>query len=241
VAVRRDQLVLGVAAAAVLVAIVVVGAPGGVRESREPTPTPAAGQPLFGGSLEPGVRYRTRSFVPPLSFVVSDGDWLVQDATGTDHLQLDRRIRTEAPGSELPPRSWLTFSRIARVFDPRFRHRNADLAMNNLYAWMRHHPDLVVGPAEPVTVAGIHGRSFPVTVRFSKPARAAGACRPLLVVCTSIAPDRYYPDGTRLRTIVLPLADGPFVIDIQGRTQRDLDEVEVPAAAVLRSLRLTKP
>jgi hypothetical protein len=240
VAVRRDQLVLGAAAAAVLVAIVVIGAPRGVRERAEPTPTPAAGRPLFGGSLDAGVRYRTRSFVPPFSFVVADGDWLVQDATGTDHLQLDRRIRTDAPGSELPPRSWLTFSRVRRVFDPRFRHRDADIALDDLHAWMRRHPDLIVGPAEPVTVAGVRGESFHVTVRFSKPARPAGACRPLLVVCTSIAPDRYYPDGTRLRTIVLPLADGPFVIDIQGQTQRDLDEVEVPAAAVLRSVRLTK-
>jgi hypothetical protein len=242
VAVRRDQLVLGAVAAAVLVAIVVVAAPSGVRHGPPPSPTPA-GRPLFGGSLEPGVRYRTRSFVPPLSFVVSDGDWLVQDDTGTDYLRLDRRIRSDAPGSELPPRSWLTFSRITRVFDPDFRSRNRDIALDDLHAWMKRHPDLIVGPAEPVTVAGIRGRSFPVAVRFSKPARAAGACRPLLIVCTSIAPDRYYPDGTRLRTIVLPLDNGPFVIDLQGQTQRDLEELEVPAAAVLRSLRLdaTRP
>jgi hypothetical protein len=108
---------------------------------------------------------------------------------------------------------------------------------------MKRHPDLIVGHAEPVTIAGVRGQSFPVTVQFSKPARAAGACRPLLLVCTAISPDRYYPDGTRLRTIILPLADGPFVIDLQGATQRDLDEVEAPAAAVLRSLRvdLTTP
>ncbi len=235
-------MVLGAAAAAMLVAIVVVGAPGGVRKGPAPAPTPAAGRSLFGGSLEAGVRYRTRAFVPPLSFVVSDRDWLVQDATGTDYLRLDRRRRSsDAPGSELPPRSWLTFSRVTRVYDPRFRNRNANLATRNLYAWMRRHPDLVVGRAAPVTIAGVRGQSFPVTVRFSKPARAAGACRPLLIVCTSIAPDRYFPDGTRLRTIVLPLADGPFVIDIQGQTQRDLDEVEVPAASVLRSLRVTRP
>jgi hypothetical protein len=94
-----------------------------------------------------------------------------------------------------------------------------------------------------VTIAGVRGQSFPVTVHFSRRARAAGACRPLLLVCTAISPDRYYPDGTRLREIILPLADGPFVIDLQGQTRQDLDEVEVPAAAVLRSLRvdLTTP
>jgi hypothetical protein len=242
VAVRRDQLVVGAAATAVLVAIVVLAAPRGVQQGPEPVPTPA-GRPLFGGSLEAGVRYRTRAFLPALSFAVSDGDWLVQDATATDYLRLDRRVRDDAPGSERPPRSFLTFSRLTRVFDPRFRHRRANLATRDLYAWMKRHPDLIVGPAAPVTVAGRRGRSFAVTVRFSKPARAAGACRPLLIVCTSIAPDRYYPDGTHLRTIVLSLDDGPFVIDLQGQTQKDLDEVEVPAAAVLRSLRIdaTRP
>jgi hypothetical protein len=241
VGVRRDQVVLGAAAAAVLVGIVVFAAPSGVREGPAPTPTPAAGRPLFGGSLDAGVRYRTRAFIPAFSFVVSDSDWLVQDASRTDYLRLDRRIRSDAPGSELPPRSFLTFSRVQKAHDPKLRGRDAAGALRDMYGWMRRHPDLIVGPAEPVTIAGIRGQSFPVTVRFSRPARAAGACRPLLIVCTSISPDRYYPDGTRLRTIVLPLEDAPFVIDIQGQTQRDLDEVEVPAAAVLRSLRLTRP
>jgi hypothetical protein len=240
---RRDQLVLGAAAAAVLIAIVVFAAPGGVRETAEPEATPMVGRPLFGGSLEAGVRYRTRSFIPQLSFVVSDRDWIVQDASRTDYLRLDRRIRTDTPGSELPPRSWLTFSRVTQVHNPDLPRRNVEAALGDPYAWMKRHPDLVVGPAEPITVAGIRGQSFHVTVSFSRPARAAGACRPLLVVCTSVAPDRYYPDGTRLRTIVLPLDGGPFVIDVQGQTQRDLDEVEVPATAVLRSLRLdvTRP
>jgi hypothetical protein len=235
-------VVLGTAAAAVLVAIVVFAAPSGVRTAAAPEPTHAAGKPLFGGSLDAGVRYRTRSFIPELSFVVSDRDWLVQDASGADYLRLDRRQRSsDAPVSELPPRSFLTFSRIEQVHSPHAKGRDPATALQNLYRWMKRHPDLIVGPAEPVTVAGLRGRSFHVTVHFSKPARAAGACRPLLMVCTSISPDRYYPDGTRLRTIVLPLDDGPFVIDMQGQTQRDLDGVEVPAAAVLRSLRLTKP
>ena len=234
-------MVLGAAAAAVLVAIVVVGAPGGVRTTENPEPTPAAGRPLFSGSLEAGVRYRTRSFIPPLSFVVSDRDWMAMDATRTDVLRLDRRIRSDAPGSELPSRSSLTFSRLTQV--PELPRRSADLALVNVHAWLKNHRDLVVGRARPVTIAGIRGRSFPVAVHFSRPARAAGACRPLLIVCTSIAPDRYYPDGTRLRTIVLPLADGPFVIDLQGTSQRDLDEIEAPAAAILRSLRIdvTRP
>jgi hypothetical protein len=243
VRVRRDQLVLGAAAAAVLIAIVALAAPGGVRDAGTPTPTPSGERPLFGGSLEAGVRYRTRAFIPPLSFSVSDSEWIVQDASRTDYLRLDRRIRTDRAGSELPPRSFLTFSRITRIENRRFRSRDADIALEDVYGWMKHHPDLVVGPAEPTTVAGLRGKSFHVTVSFSRPARAAGACRPLLLVCTSVAPDRYYPDGTRLRTIVLPFPDGPFVIDLQGQTQRDLDDVEAPASALLRSLRvdLTRP
>jgi hypothetical protein len=91
-----------------------------------------------------------------------------------------------------------------------------------------------------VTVAGVRGRVFDVAVDFTRPAHAAAACRALLIVCTAIAPGRYYPDGTRMRTYILPRTANtpPLVIDIVGQTQRDLDKVEAPAAEILRTLRL---
>ena len=134
-------------AAAVLVAIVAFAAAGGGVKHVAATPTPApaepAERPLFGGSLMPRVRYRTRFFVPPLSFAVADTEWIAQGTTQPDRL---------------------------------------------------------------------------------------------LLVCTTIAPGAYLVRGTRMRRIVL-MTPSPLVIDIIGATRRDLDSVEVPAMAVLRTLK----
>ena len=236
--VRRDLLILGAAAAALLVAIVAFAASTTVKTQpaqATPTATPASERQLFGGSLEPRVRYRTRAFAPPLSFVVGDTEWLVHDATQPDHLVIERRMRTGEPGSELPSRSALVFSRIFQVIDPR---SGRVIYAGNLHAWMRRHPDLVVGPAKPVTVGGIRGERFDVAVRFKRPARRAAECRALLLVCTAIAPGNFYPSGVSMHAIVLPTGTAPLVIEIMGRTRRDLDEVEAPAMEVLRTLRI---
>jgi hypothetical protein len=238
--VRRDQLVLGAVAAALLVAIVAFAATSGVKtEPGRPTPTatPGSERPLFGGSLEPRVRYRTRAFVPPLSFVVGDTEWLVEDATEPDRLVLERRNRTARPGSELPPRSSLSFSVLTELVDPRSgEHVQVDAA--DLRGWLARHPDLEVGPPQRVTVAGRAAESFHVAVRFRRPARSAAACQALLMVCTLIAPERFYRDGTQMRTIVLLATAPPLVIDLVSQTQRDLEKLEAPAADVLQTLRI---
>jgi hypothetical protein len=240
VRVRRDLLVLGAVAAALLVVIVAFAASTTVTNrpsSATPTATPASERDLFGGSLEPRVRYRTRSFSPTLSFVAGDSEWLIENATREDQLVVERRLRTNRPGSELPSRAAVMFSRIFEVVDPASGEQRS---VNGLYPWFAHHPDLDVGRAEPVTVAGIEGLQFDESVRFTRPQRSASACRAQLTVCTLIAPGRYFPDGVHMHTIVLPVAgDAPLVIDIVGRTQRDLDKVEAPANELLRTLTIT--
>ena len=186
---RRDQLVLGGAAALVLIAIVVFAASTGVKTTPAPAPTPTPDHPLFSGSLEPGVRYRTRAFVPPLSFMVGDTEWLALDATRSDRLMLERRIRTDKPGSELPSRSSLTFRQANTSLRARFRRSGLD-----------------VGPYEPIAVGPNTGERFDVA----------------------------YPDGARLRVIVLP---GGLGIELRGDSPRDFDKLDAPAAAVLRTLR----
>jgi hypothetical protein len=238
VRVRRDQLVLGAVAAALLVAIVAFAASGSaVKTDRRPTPTatPASERDLFGGSLEPHVRYRTRSFAPPLSFVVGDSEWIATVTTRPGEVLIERRIRTGQPGGELPSRSSITFARIFKVIDP---DSGRPRVVGDLYAWLKHHPDLVVGPRRPITVAGVRGETFDVTVRFHRPARTAPLCRRLLIRCTVIAQGRYYPNGVRIREIVLPTGTAPLVIDITGRTQRDLDKIEAPATALLQTLQI---
>jgi hypothetical protein len=144
---------------------------------------------LFGGSLEPGVRYRTRSFLPTLSFVVADTEWMADAGPGAVVLQ--RRIRTDRPGSELPPRSSLAFRR-TRPGRPTLHER------------MRRRPNLRVGAYEPVLIGDATAESFAVA----------------------------YPDGRRRRVIALR----GLVIELEGRTQRDLDGLHGPAAAVLGTL-----
>jgi hypothetical protein len=60
------------------------------------------------------------------------------------------------------------------------------------------------------------------------------------MVCTLIAPGRFFPDGVHMHTTVLPVGSpDPLVIDVLGRTQRDLDDVEAPADDLLRTLSVT--
>jgi hypothetical protein len=243
VRVRRDLLVLGAVAAALLIAIVAFAASGTVnRQSSVPTPTatatPASERDLFGGSLESRVRYQTRVFEPPLSFVPGDAEWLVVNASRPDDLVLERRYRNGQPGGELPSRSALIFSRIDEIVDPR---TGDAIHVDDLYPWLKQHPDLDVSRAKAVTLAGLDGLRFDEHVRFRRPARPASVCRPQLIECTLIAPNRYYANGIRMHTILLPLDRAPLVIDIVGRTQRDLDRVEAPAEELLQTLTVTRP
>jgi hypothetical protein len=225
---RRDQVVLGAVAAAVLVAIVALAAAGGGVKQVVATPTPGPSErgdrPLFGGSLEPRVRYRTRFFVPALSFAVADAEWIAQGTTQPDRLLLVRRRRTGAPGGERDPRSYLSFSR-------------SPLPAVRLPSALRSDPHLVVGRLRATSVAGVPAQTFRLGLRFRD---SATACRTLLLVCTTIPPGRYLTPGTQMRRIVLRTEPDPIVVDLIGAKQRDLDDVEAPAMAVVRTLRIVR-
>jgi hypothetical protein len=238
---RRDQLVLGAAAAALLVLIVAFGASGGVRDAsppRTPTPLPVPphDQKLFGGDLVQGVRYSARVFTPAVSFTVGDGDWIARDTSDDDYLLLERRrAGARQAGGEYPGRAWLVFSRLPFVYDPRSGESIAE--PRDLYRWMRRHPDLAVGPRTRADRPGVTGEWFTSRVRFGRPAVFAAECILPTAPCTAIAPNRSLPRGAWLRTFVPPTG-GPLVIDVMGASRRDLDEIEAPAAEVLRSLRI---
>ena len=178
------------------------------------------------------MRYHTRAFIPALSFEVADTEWIIQDATQPNMLTLERRNRTSRPGSERPPDSFLMFSRITDVYDP--RTGRVEVAPADLHAWMRRHPDLRVGPPKQITVAGVPGEIFRVAVRFRRPAVGSPECRRMLLTCTAINPQRYFPDGTRMRTIILRTEPDPLVLDLIGNAAA----TGSPAVLVLRSLRI---
>jgi hypothetical protein len=240
VSARRDQLFLGAAAAALLIGIVAFSATGGVQEAPStptPAPTPAfqREQQLFGGDLVPGVRYSARVFTPAVSFEVGDGGWIARDTSGDDYLLLERRARGRQVGGEYPGRAWLVFTRLPFVFDPRSGRSIPTPA--NLHAWTRRHPDLFVGPRARTEVGNTAGYVFNAGVRFRRPAVYAPVCLLPNVPCTAIARNRSLLEGARMRTFVMG-GTGELVIDVMGASRRDLDELEVPAADVLRSLRL---
>jgi hypothetical protein len=239
------RLVLAVASAAALALIVLLAAGAlntrPLEEEREAaTPTPE-GRELFGGAIEPGVRYRTREFVPALSFVVDDAEWQVSDTTQPDLLVLDHGEGYFDPDGERRPPGALWFTRVLQVHDPAVRGLGASVAPApaDLYDWMRAHPDLRVGPERPVTVAGVPGDRFLVTVRFRRPTHDFPDCRlRYQVICTAITPRLAWQDGTLLRVTVLRTEPEPLVIMVEHFTRAGLRETEEAAAPVLESLRI---
>ena len=243
------RLVLALAAAtAMALALVLAAAALNTRpvddDSGRPatTPTPGA-RPLFGGTLEPNVRYQTSEFAPRLSFVVADDRWMALDTTLSDELRL-MRVKRGAPGPAPLRVRQLLFQRINEVADPSIRGLEASrtTAPTDLYAWLRSHPDLQVGPARSVTVAGVPGRQFDVLVEFERPAHVDPWCqRHQLYTCTYLAPGLNPPDGAHLRMTVLRTEPEPLVITTGGMSAADLAAVDKAAGPLLDSLQVGVP
>jgi hypothetical protein len=232
-------------AAALLMLLVAIAALGGLQPEprvadRAPQPAPE-GRELFGGSLQPGVRYRTTDFVPALSFAVADDDWFAEDASGVDVLWLDRRNRTGEPGGEHAPVTTLGFHRLSRVHEADVRGLRASLAAApaDIHGWLARHPDVRVGPRRPATVAGVPGTVFEAEISFRRPAHRDPWCwRRFRELCTALAPGFVLPDGSRLRTYVLPAGPEPLLITLLALPGGDLADLEEPAARLLDTLRI---
>jgi hypothetical protein len=237
------RLVLAAAATAAIALVVVLAvgglnprAPDDERQATEPKPE---AQDLFGGTLQPGVVYRTREFVPTLTFEVPEPGWKVIDTTREDVLVLDYREGFFQPGGERRPPGALWFTRVLEVYDPTVRALAASLAPApaDLHGWMRDHPDLRVGRTEPVTVAGVPGESFGVEVRFRRPAHGDPRCRERFqVTCTALTPRMSFQDHTLLRVTILRTEPEPLVIMHEHFTRAGLRDLEEAAAPVLDSL-----
>jgi hypothetical protein len=213
----RRIAVVAVVAAAVVAAIVV--APWSGRH----TPTPAEhqglpGQPLFGGSLEPGVRYHTRALRPEISFRTSGNQWFVYAATSPTALVLQRRQGDSAKGTERPPQRFLMFLRLPTLVDP----SSGDIAPapDDLVSALRANPDLGITSE---TRTRLYGR--PATqLNFhipAKPERVDPACEfakvtvdtepPAVATCAAFAPGVALPVSSSGRLIVPDGAD-PLVV-----------------------------
>jgi len=239
------RLVLAATATAVMALIVLLAAgalsPQIADDERQAAqPTPEARE-LFGGTLQPGVRYRTRAFVPALSFEVPGRGWKTIDTTRPDRLVLDYGEPFFDPGRERRPPAGLWFTRVLQVNDPAVRGLMASVAPApaDFYAWLRAHPDVRVGPSEPVTVAGVPGDSFVAEVRFRQPTHDDPACRRRFqVTCTALTPTMSFQDHTLLRMTILRTEPEPLVIVHEHFTRAGLRDLEEAAAPVLESLQI---
>jgi hypothetical protein len=246
----RPRLLLLAGAAAAAVALVLVLALGGVRTEPTHNEVPAArptpeGRELFGGSLEEGVRFRTRAFIPTLSFVATGPNWEAVDATRPDVLALSLGVPRKELGDGLtagqPPIGTLAFARIPVVYNPNVKglEQSRTAAPADLYEWMRAHPDLRVGAARDVTVGGVPGRQFDVTVRFDKPVHEDPGCvQRTLKPCTFLAPNFSAFDGDRIRMTILQTGPDPLVIGQIVFLGEDAGVVHRESEKLLETLRI---
>lgn len=229
----------------VLTALLVITIAGGLSTDQAPDERPVKppapeGRPLFDGTLFSGERYRTRNFVPTLSFVVTDDNWLAQETDSANVLALSR-IRRGGPERFSTRWPTLVFQRINEVYDPGVRSREAARtpAPADFHAWFAQHPDLRVSGTQPVTVAGVSGVSFDMEVRFSRPAHSDPFCRETFRrTCTFLGPEISLFDGMRLRFIQLRTEPEPLLIFTVVMPPRRLETLNALAAPVLDSLRI---
>jgi hypothetical protein len=193
-----------------------------------------AGTPLFGGSLEPGQRYRTRRFQPALSFVVQDGDWFARETQSRTLVVLD--------GSTLPHRPmFLAFQRYRRVYDPdRPGHGSASTlpAPRDFTAWLLKHPDLAASQPSPTRIAGIRGRQVDAVLTTGKPRHRHGLPE-CPEYCVALAPDAWFGQGWKVRFIVIESDREPVVITVEA-FPRDFARFTARVLRVLNSVRLAQ-
>jgi hypothetical protein len=237
---RRPALALAAAACAAI-ALAVVALPGGDQQRNQTSAAPGSETPLFGGSLDPNVRYATRVQRPALSLQVDDDGWFVPDASEPSYLEL-QRVGPRAQSGQEAVVGRLSFLRPAQVYDPNARG-SVDAALadvpEDFLGWLRRHPDVRAGRPQPVSVAGLDGMQIDVTIAFSRPALEDPECRRTVGrVCTAIAPFMTPVNGERARIMAFEVDGAPYVIGISAFDQRGLDALLPHAEAVLETLRV---
>jgi hypothetical protein len=184
---------------------------------------------LVTGRLQPGVDY-TAAFRPRLAMRFPDQGWEVLRDTEVFTSFLRPAESGEIPKlSEIPP---LSFIHPVQVYDPR-RPDTPVRAPADIEAWLRDHPAVAAGPAEPVTVGDLRGKRF--VIRGPKDGRYLEDCadKPCkkLFLTQSINVFAISP-RSRIDLTVLDVGDETVVISVDpafaGYAQRVIDTVRFP-------------
>jgi RNA polymerase sigma factor (sigma-70 family) len=200
---RHGLLRAGVAlaaAAACAAAIAVAVRPDAPDETPVGAPPPRLeGRPLFGGTLQAGVRYRTTRLVPAVSFVVPDDHWYVERSDLSDAVGLE--YRPAGPGNARPPGQLLSFMRLPVVVDP--ASGEVVPAPEDIVGWLRDNLGLRAGEPRRTTLLGRPARQLDVTV-VANPRWEDPTCRPRFELpCLRLAPNAQPFAGEAIRFLVL--------------------------------------
>lgn len=229
---------IAVAAAAAILAVVVLG-----RDHTPKPPPPAKhstlpGRPLFGGSLERGVRYRSRVMRPAISFVAGGLAWTATQAADADYVELVSGPAGYQPKLD-PPFYVLSFSRLAKVFDPA---SGATVPMpTDVAGLLRRNPDLRSGAPRQVTVAGRPATQLDFTVA-RRPAREDPVCRERFRIrCAALGPLWSVRAGAALRILLVRTGDRqPLLITVAATRANRFAHGVRGAQPVLDSLRIAR-
>lgn len=168
--------------------------------------------PLRMGTLPAGT-YATTRFEPTLILTLGEG-WTQLFADDADEVALEHKAEGVA----------LNITRVTRVVDPGNGSRVE--APEDLIAWLASHPALSASEPEPVTVAGIEGRTLTI-----------GPSTGDVPLFSYPSGDMRLPPNEQARIYVVPL-DGPDLTVFQAGPGAP-DAVSELVAPILASLQVT--
>jgi hypothetical protein len=217
----RQALRLGL-----LVALVVLGlsACGGGEKEAKARPLPEDPQ-----ALQPG-EYRSEEFEPLFSFRFGKG-WTNAPPETSELLH----IQWEQKGG-------IGFIKFQEVYEPtKTSTPNVVEAPKDMLGWFRQHPYLETSTPEPVTVAGVEGEWFDLSLG-DLPVAYSGVCGSECVDIGKVGsggPPLAIHEGEKVRVIVLEDMEGGTVIIGSNSSATEFDEFAPEAQKVIDTVKWT--
>jgi hypothetical protein len=215
----RQALSLGLLVVLVVLALSACG--GGEKEAKV-RPLPEEPQ-----ALRPG-EYRSEEFEPSLSFRVGKG-WTNAPPETSELLH----IQWEQKGG-------IGFLKFQEVYKPtKTGTPNVVEAPKDMLGWFRQHPYLETSTPEPVTVAGVEGERFDLSLG-DLPVAYSGVCGSECVVIGKVSgggPPLAIHEGEKVRVIVLEDMEGGTVIIGSNSSATEFDEFAPEAQKVIDSVK----
>jgi hypothetical protein len=207
----------------VVLVVLALSACGGGEKKAKPRPLPEDPQ-----ALRPG-EYRSEAFKPSLSFRVGKG-WTNAPPETSELLH----IQWEQKGG-------IGFIKFQEVYKPtKTGTPNVVEAPKDMLGWFRQHPYLETSTPEPVTVAGVEGERFDVSLG-DLPEAYSGVCGSECVdigkVVGSGGPPLAIHEGEKVRVIVLEDMEGGTVIIGSNSSATEFDEFAPEAQKVIDSVK----